>query len=633
MSLLQLATGGAAPKLYVDDVFSSTLYGMTTAVQSVTTGQDLATHGGMITLKNRITAGTYPVVVNTTRGANKWLYTSATAAEATSTSSVTAFTTTGFTLGADNGAGDTNSVNYNYGSDKGVAWTFRNAPKFYTHSVVTKSAGSNATVDLSTLGTVGMVRVKRTDVAGSWYIWHRSLTAGKLLIGETTAAEATLGHITVSGTTVTLVDGVIADGTYLVEAFAHDTTTDGIIQCGSFTTDGSGNATVNIGIEPQYLMFKMSDGVDAWYIQDTMRGFDMGSADKWLAANTSNAEGSTNIGNPTATGFYIQGGAASKVHIYLAIRRPNKPPTVGTQVYNAIARTSVGAESEAGVGFVPDLVNIKRRSGASDGHFQSRLQGTSRWLNTVTTDAEGSAAGYGVTVFGMDGITLGTADAAFNTSGQTYIDHFFRRAPGFFDEVCWAATSAANRRVAHNLQVQPELIINKDRGPGVGAWYSYHKDLGRDYAIVLNNDAAKNNIATDLWGATDPTSTDFGVYEGQLYAVDDLVVSYLFATLPGISKVGSYTGNGSTQNIEMGFTTGTRFFLVKASSTTGNWVLFDSVRGIVAGNDPYLLLNSTVAEDTDEDAVDPYTGGITVNETSASNINTNGVSYIYLGIA
>ncbi len=199
--------------------------------------------------------------------------------------------------------------------------------------------------------------------------------------------------------------------------------------------------------------------------------------------------------------------------------------------------------------------------------------------------------------------------------------------------MCWAATSAANRRVAHNLQVQPELIINKDRGPGVGAWYSYHKDLGRDYAIVLNNDAAKNNIATDLWGATDPTSTDFGVYEGQLYAVDDLVVSYLFATLPGISKVGSYTGNGSTQNIEMGFTTGTRFFLVKASSTTGNWVLFDSVRGIVAGNDPYLLLNSTVAEDTDEDAVDPYTGGITVNETSASNINTNGVSYIYLGIA
>jgi hypothetical protein len=107
----------------------------------------------------------------------------------------------------------------------------------------------------------------------------------------------------------------------------------------------------------------------------------------------------------------------------------------------------------------------------------------------------------------------------------------------------------------------------------------------------------------------------------------------MWATLPGISKVGSYTGNGSSQTINCGFTTGARFFLCKATSTTGNWVVFDSVRGIVSGSDPYLLLNSTAAEDTDEDAVDPDNSGIIVNETSASNINTSGVSYIYLAYA
>ena len=81
------------------------------------------------------------------------------------------------------------------------------------------------------------------------------------------------------------------------------------------------------------------------------------------------------------------------------------------------------------------------------------------------------------------------------------------------------------------------------------------------------------------------------------------------------------------------FAAGARFILIKDTSTTGNWVVFDTTRGIVAGNDPYLLLNSTAAEDTDEDAVDPANSGFIVNETSTSNINTNGVTYIYLAIA
>jgi hypothetical protein len=99
---------------------------------------------------------------------------------------------------------------------------FKNAPKFYGHRVVTKSAGSNVSVNFPELGELGMVRVKSISGAGSWYVWHRSLSSGQLLIGETTAASAAHGHVTVSGTTVTLVNSVIANGQYLVEAFAHN---------------------------------------------------------------------------------------------------------------------------------------------------------------------------------------------------------------------------------------------------------------------------------------------------------------------------------------------------------------------------------------------------------------------------
>lgn len=199
---------------YVDDVFSAYNYTGSASNQTFTTGIDLSTNGGMIWEKARSTIYAHQITSSAT-GYNKVLDTASTGAISTDSPANFSVSTTGFTV--------TGGTIVNNAGQTHVAWTFRNAPKFYTHSVEVKAAGVSKTVDLSTLGTVGMVRVKRTDIAGSWYIWHRSLTAGKLLIGETTAAEATLGHITVSGTTLTLVDGVIADGTYLVEAWAHDT--------------------------------------------------------------------------------------------------------------------------------------------------------------------------------------------------------------------------------------------------------------------------------------------------------------------------------------------------------------------------------------------------------------------------
>jgi hypothetical protein len=52
----------------------------------------------------------------------------------------------------------------------------------------------------------------------------------------------------------------------------------------------------------------------------------------------------------------------------------------------------------------------------------------------------------------------------------------------------------------------------------------------------------------------------------------------------------------------------------------------------VAGSDPYLALNSTAAEVTGEDCVDPAGTGFVVN-TAAAALNTNGVTYIYLAYA
>ena len=110
-------------------------------------------------------------------------------------------------------------------------------------------------------------------------------------------------------------------------------------------------------------------------------------------------------------------------------------------------------------------------------------------------------------------------------------------------------------------------------------------------------------------------------------------VAYLFASCPGVSKVGSYTGNGSSQTINCGFSSGARFFLVKRTDSTGDWWVWDSARGITAPADPALALNSTAAEVTSADATDPDNSGIIVNQEATCNINVNGATYIFLAIA
>lgn len=113
----------------------------------------------------------------------------------------------------------------------------------------------------------------------------------------------------------------------------------------------------------------------------------------------------------------------------------------------------------------------------------------------------------------------------------------------------------------------------------------------------------------------------------------DNYVAYLFASLPGVSKVGNYTGNGSSQTINCGFAAGARFILIKRADGAGDWYVWDSVRGIVSANDPHLSLNTTVAEVTTDDSVDPDASGFVVNQNATTNININAASYIYLAIA
>jgi len=73
--------------------------------------------------------------------------------------------------------------------------------------------------------------------------------------------------------------------------------------------------------------------------------------------------------------------------------------------------------------------------------------------------------------------------------------------------------------------------------------------------------------------------------------------------------------------------------MIKRTDSTGDWYVWDSARGIVAGNDPHLSLNDTAAEVTTDDSVDTDNSGFIVNQLSATNVNVTSATYIFLAIA
>jgi hypothetical protein len=187
--------------------------------------------------------------------------------------------------------------------------------------------------------------------------------------------------------------------------------------------------------------------------------------------------------------------------------------------------------------------------------------------------------------------------------------------------------------VTHNLAVVPELMIIKGRSSGTAgySWGVYQASLGPSNELYLNTtDGIQGSSA---FNDTTPTASVFSLGGGYTNFGGQTYVAYLFASAPGVSKVGSFTGTGATQVIDCGFTGGARFVMIKRTDSTGDWYVWDTARGMIPSNDPYLLLNSTAAEVTGTDFVDTAATGFEISSTAPAAINASGGTFIFLAIA
>ena len=631
---------------YVENVFSTYLYagvGGSGPTLTVNNGIDLSTYGGMTWQKVRDDVNNN-VLVDTVRGSSYGLFSNTTGSQ--TSSGLSSFNTNGFTL---NGNGTTNYSGYNFAS-----WTFRKQPKFF--DIVTYTGTGSAQNISHNLGSVpGCIIVKYISAGGNWGVYHQGLNGGTnpqnyFLNLNTTAAQVALSsywnntaptstQFTVGNSGITNQNG----GTYIAYLFATSGTggfgltgTQDIISCGSFTTDGSGNASVNIGWEPQWVLLKQSDGASNWKLYDTMRGMvAVGSNGVYLLPNSSAAESAAGTPHPTATGFNIDNNTASANFIYIAIRRgPMAVPTTGTSVFSPSGPvdTTTGHPNLITTNFPVDLSISCVVSGSTSNKVDfDRLRGNSVDLSTNTTAAESS--GDGPQVFDNN-TAIGNNYWGWNP--VTFWN--FARAPGFFDVVCYTGNGATSQNINHNLTVVPQLMIVKRRSGSVASWFDYCAFLNggvtpEQWYLIGNASDAQATGVTGIWNNTAPTSTVFTVgNNGNVNLSGGTFVAYLFASVTGVSKVGSYTGTGGTQSIACGFGSGgARFILAKRIDSTGDWYCWDSANGLTSGSSPYLLWDSTAAQTTGNNGTYASSGGFTL--TSASPVNTSGGTFIFLAIA
>jgi len=644
--------GAAAAVSYTDDVFSTYLYTGTGASQTITNGIDLSGKGGLVWIKGR-SGATAHALYDTARGATFEWVSNTTAAQTTQATGLTSFGSTGFSIGALAKL-NTNTATYN-------SWTFRKQPKFF--DIVTYTGtGATGQVISHNLGSVpGCIIIKRLSGVAEPYVWHKDLTSTSyaLLLNSTSAEFTSGGFLTGTPTSTTFSltppssfdpNGVNGNGsTYVAYLFANDaggfglTGTDNVISCGKYTGNGTTNGpTVTVGYEPQWVMIKAINATTNFRIIDTFREFSVAGNTMSLFPNTAGAENTAtaSLVRPTATGFKLSAidgdtNAIGADYIYIAIRRgPMKVPTVGTSVF-APVDASVSSSITVTTGFPVDLsIGTQRQKIELAANYAfDRLRGSGKYLVTTSTNAE---AGTGTTT-------------SFNTSMTAYIDNYsapvfgetssygtniywnFRRAPSFFDEVCYTGTGA-NTTVAHNLTVVPELILVKKRD-FAASWQVYSSGIANTEYLVLNTTAAKATGAT-RWNSTTPTSSVFSL--GTSVDVNQnthTFVAYLFATCAGVSKVGSYTGTAATLQVDCGFSAGARFVLIKRTDSTGDWYVYDTARGMTTLTDPYWLTNTTAAEVATLGSVTTVSTGFAVNATILSAINTNAASYIFLAIA
>jgi hypothetical protein len=287
-------------------------------------------------------------------------------------------------------------------------------------------------------------------------------------------------------------------------------------------------------------------------------------------------------------------------------------------------------------GFKPDLVWIKSRANTGSHHVYDSSRGASLAMFSDATSGDNSRPNSLIS-FNNDGFTVGTSsDGNTNLSGYSYAAWQWKQSPTSGFNIVTYTGNGTTQTISHNLGVTPAFAIYKARS-GTTNWLVYHKSLNggvnpQNYYMSLNSSASMPAALSNIFV---PTSSNFSVTDygaGNPSGVD--MIAYLWAEVPGFSKVGSYVGNGSTDGpfVHTGFRPA--FILTKNITTTGYWwEMVDNDRSPVNTSQNNLYANVTDTEYTGSSYYkDILSNGFKPRSTNAGH-NSSGDTFIYIAFA
>lgn len=287
------------------------------------------------------------------------------------------------------------------------------------------------------------------------------------------------------------------------------------------------------------------------------------------------------------------------------------------------------------------LIWIKNRDVGSRDHVLSdTVRGISEHLSSSSSSAE-FTDGNMIKTITTTGITLGSASAV-NATGEdnvawswqtntkvtgvtnrnkTYTTHY--NADLGFSITGYKGDGLDSHEIPHHLGVAPELSIFKNRGANTN-WCVGSIADGFIKGLVLNESWHLGQVSPRFQGVTEEVV--FITDSDDTNTLDQDYISYNFASVEGVCKIGKYTGTGASGNyVDCGFKAG--WVMVKGLGGGSNWYMADASRGYVS--DLYASLSQ--AEGSVGDIRFSEDGFNVTNATG--DVNAAGSEYLFMAFA
>jgi hypothetical protein len=324
------------------------------------------------------------------------------------------------------------------------------------------------------------------------------------------------------------------------------------------------------------------------------------------------------------------------------------------EYFNTVLYTgNSGLQTITGVGFQPDLVWFKSRSGAYDHALLDAVRAGSPpvYLSSNTTAAEGITGGGESMTYNSDGFAFNGNPTRINFSGETYVAWNWLGAnttvsntagtitstvsantTSGFSIVSYTGNGSASATIGHGLGTSNVgMIITKNRDQTDG-WIVYHKSLGANNFLVLQTTDPSDGSVNKYLSVPTPTTYEIG-NSGDMNTNTEAYIAYCFAEKKGFSKFGKYTGNGSADGTFAYTGFKPAFVILKRTDSSGfQWVLSDGVRDPYNAVEKYVHPSTSDPEQSGSRDIDFLSNGIKIRNSNTT-WNASGGTYIYMAFA